>query len=83
MRKILVNCSLVFHLDSFAYQYHHRRRPNAVTAILVDDGQADRSRRDALLADKFKHFGIAANVDEKGQFNYCYLLLLSNFEEKQ
>jgi len=55
---------------------------DVVTAILVDDGQADRSRRDALLADKFKHFGVAANIDEKGQYNYCYILLISQFAEK-
>ncbi len=56
---------------------------DVVVSLLVDDGEPQRTRRDALLADKFKHFGVAASCDESGKFNYCYLLLLSNFEEKQ
>jgi len=55
---------------------------DVVISLLVDDGEPQRTRRDALLADKFKHFGVAAACDESGKFNYCFILLLSNFAEK-
>jgi hypothetical protein len=53
-----------------------------VLALLVDDGEPQRTRRDAILADKFKHFGVAAACDETGKFNYCHIILISNFEGK-
>jgi hypothetical protein len=31
----------------------------------------------------FSHFGIAAATNADGKFNYAYLILLSNFEEKK
>lgn len=55
---------------------------DVVLSLLIDDGEPQRTRRDAILADKFKHFGIAAACDETGKFNYCHILLISNFEAK-
>jgi hypothetical protein len=56
---------------------------DVVASMLVDDGNDARSRRGALLAPKWRHFGLAASVSEDGRSVECWLLLAVGFVEKK
>jgi len=53
-----------------------------VASMLVDDGNDARSRRGALLAPKWRHFGLAASITDDGRSVECWLLLAVGFVEK-
>jgi hypothetical protein len=54
---------------------------DAVMAMAVDDGNADRSRRLALLDARYRYAGVAYGID--GVDHYLVVLLLESFHERE
>jgi len=55
---------------------------DAILGILIDDGNRERSRQRTLLDPKFKKFGVCAGTEPDGKHNFIWIVIASEYEEK-